>query len=103
MGLHRKGFVAENHRHPLWDHCVRHHGARAGEGAQGLAQFNMQVTGVHKTAARRLISEAVQINDEMRKSESSRERGENRFVLNSISQWFQPKLIQVRANTGLFS
>ena len=97
MGLHWKCSVAKNHCQPLWDHCVRHHGARAGKGAQGLAQLSMQVTGIHKTAARRLISEAVQIDDEVRKSESSR------LVLNSISQWFQPKLIQVRANTGLIS
>ena len=101
-GLHRGGLVAENHRHPLWEHCVNHHGARAGEGVQGLAKFRMQVTGSHKTACRRLISEAVQIEDEVRQAESSRESGGRRIVMNSISQWFQPKLIRVRAGAGLF-
>ena len=87
-GLHIAGLVAEDPRSALWEHAVLHHDYRAGDGKEAREMFNMKVTAGYKSSSRRLISEAVQIEQEIQKQDvASRVRGgEERLVLNSIKQ-----------------
>ena len=90
-----EGLRAEDPRSTFREHTVLHHGSQAGDGKSVQSQYKMKVTGSYKSASVRLISEAIQIeNQVIKQEEASRERGEERLVLNSIKQWFQPKIIR---------
>ena len=99
-GWHREGQEAEDHRSVLWQHHVRHHGGKKGDGSRAVENYSMQVTGVHKTPSRRLIAEAIQITDQLeRRERASIERSSQILVLNSKAEWHQPRVVQIRANS----
>ena len=49
------------------------------------------------STCRRLISEAIHIEEAIRK----RDKGAKTTILNSMKQWFQPEVIRVRASPGI--
>ena len=88
-GLHLAGLKAEAPRSCLWEHTVLHHGGRAGDGKKACENFTMKVTSSNKSASRRLITEGILIEEEVkRKNQARRERdGEEKIlVLNSVKQ-----------------
>ena len=102
MVSHKAGLQSEDHHSALWQHAVDRHGVRKSEGRQIKIQemFKAKVTGTYKTSARRLISEACRIEESVQLRDLARGRGEGeeREVLNSARQWFQPGLIKVKAS-----
>ena len=99
---HRAGLQSEDPRSALWQHAVDSHEFRKGDGRhQELkSMFKMKITGSHNSSSRRLISEAIRIEDSVRQRDKAQRsgEGEERVVLNSVRQWFQPGIIRVRAS-----
>ena len=104
-GLHLEGLRKEDGRSALWEHAVLQHGAEKGDGKKMMSNFTMKVLGSHKSPSLRLISEAIEIENqiqrrEMARRERSTERGEI-MVLNSVKQWYQPSLVRIKAKQRL--
>ena len=103
----QRGLVAEAHRSALWQHVADHHDGQKGDGVKFKENFSMKVTGRnYNTSARRLIAEGIRIERQiqMRDGACSVREGERRpdLVLNSRREWYQPRLIRVKA-TNRFS
>ena len=69
-GWHRGALEAEDHRSALWQHQVRHHGGQRGDGVKAIENYKMEVTCTSSSAPRRLIREAILINDQLERRES---------------------------------
>ena len=98
-GSYRAGLRAQENRSALWEHAVTHHGRVRGEGKEWEEDFQMKVTGTHASSARRLITEGVQISEALRMKGEKKRNNEEMIVMNSRREWFQPKLVNVRAST----
>jgi hypothetical protein len=72
----------EDEESPLWKHCTIYHSSRH-------VQFEIEVTGVHRTAMERLTDEIVRIK-----------HTNSKIVLNSKNYWAQPALVRVIPVTG---
>ena len=94
---HRDGVQAEAPRSALWQHAVARHGKVVGEDVDVNGMYSMTVLGNYSTSSRRLISEAIYIEDAMRRQN----QGGGNLVLNSARQWFQPGVIRSRAVPGI--
>jgi hypothetical protein len=79
---HEDDLAKENEDSPLWKHSSIHH-------KDQKAKFQMEVTGVHRSAMRRLSDEVVRI-----KSSNAD------IVLNSKNDWAQPALLRIVAVQG---
>jgi hypothetical protein len=85
-GLEHKADLAKRDLDsPLWKHCSIHH-------QDTEVPFNMEVTGIHKSAMHRLSDEIVRI----RSTNSP-------IILNSKNDWAQPALIRVVPVVGNIS
>jgi hypothetical protein len=67
---------------PLWKHSVIHH-------EEQKSSFEMQVTGVHRTAMGRLCDKIIRIKT-----------SNSKVLLNSKNDWAQPALIRVTTAVG---
>jgi hypothetical protein len=67
---------------PLWKHSSIHH-------PEGVARFQMEVTGTHKSVVERMCDEIVRIKV-----------SNSKIILNSKNDWNQPALVRVVAVTG---
>ena len=96
---------SEHQRSALWSHAVARHGYVAGQGSQAVAQnmYSRKITASYKSSTKRLISEALQIESEVRKHDQANQEveGQKREVLNSVRQWHQPGVIRVQAKRTL--
>ena len=101
--LHRQHLIAEDGRSVLWEHAASLHGADRGDGVHCQENYKMEVIGTGRTASRRLIREAVEIESAVKSRDvaNSRRGGvvEERVLLNGHSQWFQPRLVRVHATS----
>ena len=110
---HRAELRKENQHNALWSHAVEHHGFKKGQGAQVevTSMYNMKVIDTQRSSCKRLISEAIRIEEAVREtkamkspsnnSSNSASNSANRIVLNNKSQWYQPGLIRSRASPGV--
>ena len=97
--LHQSGLKAGDPRSALWEHAARLHGARDGEGQQQLNSYKMKVVANYKSSSRRLIAEAILIDQELQaKKESDKIKPGSRVILNSKAQWYQPSLVRMQAS-----
>ena len=101
---HKAGFRQEDPRSALWSHAVEHHGRMKGEASKIDMDnmFKMKLVDSHRSSSKRLISEAIRIESEVKQRDASNSKGSsainNRIVMNSFRQWNQPGLIRSRAS-----
>ena len=100
-GSHRASLVAEENRSALWEHVITHHGKIRGDGESCVNNFSMKVTRSHPSSSRRLISEGVLIERALKEKEQRRKENKEMFVLNSRREWFQPRMIKVKATANI--
>ena len=64
--------------------------------------FKMKLVDSHRSSSKRLISEAIRIESEVKQRDASNSKGSSainsRIVMNSVRQWNQPGLIRSRAS-----
>ena len=64
--------------------------------------FKMELVDSQRSSSKRLISEAIRIESEVKQRDASNSKGSSainsRIVMNSVRQWNQPGLIRSRAS-----
>ena len=101
-GTHRASLVAEDNRSALWEHIITHHDGIRGDGVKHANDFTMKVTGSHRSSSRRLISEGILIKEELKEKEERKKKKKETLVLNGRREWFQPRVVKVRATGKLY-
>ena len=100
-GLHQTGLKAGDPWSALWEHAACLHGAQEGEGKDAVEMFSMKVTRNYSSRSRRLIAEAVLIDQELqlKRNKDITEDRRTRVVMNSKAHWFQPAVVKVLASS----